>query len=250
MEVGSPVKDNLFRHSLPRGTEGPFRKGVMSDRPSKATSLLSFHCPSQNDIVSFQSPTRDHLGGSWQNLGPPPNHHLKYQLSSSWDQLNTYESYAGHQQPFYQECSCCCSTASQCAQVEGQPQFFPQSPTGIIQGGDQSYVFQLPSQPIPIEDPYYCLVSPQPNNNESFFSPNSPTEPVPDLFSTSTQGVHPPESLIVHTLRKPRGDKGVRSEEVHSHSQQRDSIIGTKGLLNGPGQNNCFLNSAVQVSHV
>lgn len=30
----------------------------------------------------------------------------------------------------------------------------------------------------------------------------------------------------------------------------RDSVAftSTKGLLNGPGQNNCFLNSAVQVS--
>lgn len=27
----------------------------------------------------------------------------------------------------------------------------------------------------------------------------------------------------------------------------RDSMAYTKGLLNGPGQNNCFLNSAVQV---
>lgn len=29
----------------------------------------------------------------------------------------------------------------------------------------------------------------------------------------------------------------------------RSSIVSTKGLLNGPGQNNCFLNCAVQVSH-
>lgn len=28
----------------------------------------------------------------------------------------------------------------------------------------------------------------------------------------------------------------------------RSSIVSTKGLLNGPGQNNCFLNCAVQVS--
>lgn len=31
-------------------------------------------------------------------------------------------------------------------------------------------------------------------------------------------------------------------------SPSRDSVAFTKGLLNGPGQNNCFLNSAVQVS--
>lgn len=36
----------------------------------------------------------------------------------------------------------------------------------------------------------------------------------------------------------------------HGHQASRDSgqFTNTKGLLNGPGQNNCFLNSAVQVS--
>jgi len=36
---------------------------------------------------------------------------------------------------------------------------------------------------------------------------------------------------------------------VHGHQNSRDSgqFTNTKGLLNGPGQNNCFLNSAVQV---
>ena len=35
----------------------------------------------------------------------------------------------------------------------------------------------------------------------------------------------------------------------HGHQTSRDSgqFTNTKGLLNGPGQNNCFLNSAVQV---
>ncbi|KAL0280887.1 UNVERIFIED_CONTAM: hypothetical protein PYX00_002051 [Menopon gallinae] len=35
----------------------------------------------------------------------------------------------------------------------------------------------------------------------------------------------------------------------HGHQASRDSgqFTNTKGLLNGPGQNNCFLNSAVQV---
>jgi hypothetical protein len=31
-------------------------------------------------------------------------------------------------------------------------------------------------------------------------------------------------------------------------SRESVSFTSTKGLLNGPGQNNCFLNSAVQVS--
>ncbi|KYM95243.1 hypothetical protein ALC62_14154 [Cyphomyrmex costatus] len=31
------------------------------------------------------------------------------------------------------------------------------------------------------------------------------------------------------------------------HREHNSSFTSTKGLLNGPGQNNCFLNSAVQV---
>ncbi|OXU27305.1 hypothetical protein TSAR_003189 [Trichomalopsis sarcophagae] len=37
---------------------------------------------------------------------------------------------------------------------------------------------------------------------------------------------------------------------LHERQQQVDqnaSFTSTKGLLNGPGQNNCFLNSAVQI---
>lgn len=36
----------------------------------------------------------------------------------------------------------------------------------------------------------------------------------------------------------------------HQHTPSRDSLAFSKGLLNGPGQNNCFLNSAVQVSAI
>lgn len=35
---------------------------------------------------------------------------------------------------------------------------------------------------------------------------------------------------------------------VNATQMCRSSIVSTKGLLNGPGQNNCFLNCAVQVS--
>ena len=31
-------------------------------------------------------------------------------------------------------------------------------------------------------------------------------------------------------------------------SSSQNQLLDTKGLLNGPGQNNCFLNCAVQVS--
>ena len=46
-----------------------------------------------------------------------------------------------------------------------------------------------------------------------------------------------------------------QSERHHLQGGQKllakdhnSSVTSTKGLLNGPGQNNCFLNSAVQVS--
>lgn len=45
------------------------------------------------------------------------------------------------------------------------------------------------------------------------------------------------------------GASAAAAAAVHHHQTSRDSgqFTNTKGLLNGPGQNNCFLNSAVQV---
>ena len=45
-------------------------------------------------------------------------------------------------------------------------------------------------------------------------------------------------------------DKGNNYCHLANMPPSRDSVAftSTKGLLNGPGQNNCFLNSAVQVS--
>lgn len=40
----------------------------------------------------------------------------------------------------------------------------------------------------------------------------------------------------------------VQSCQKSPHREHNSSFTSTKGLLNGPGQNNCFLNSAVQVS--
>lgn len=40
----------------------------------------------------------------------------------------------------------------------------------------------------------------------------------------------------------------TRSQFAATTQLLRSSIVSTKGLLNGPGQNNCFLNCAVQVS--
>lgn len=66
-----------------------------------------------------------------------------------------------------------------------------------------------------------------------------------------------PEALLTHTLRParhvthegPSDDPGPRGEQaVIDLASPRDSVAGAKGLLNAPGQNNCFLNSAVQVS--
>ncbi|KAK7085341.1 hypothetical protein SK128_017325 [Halocaridina rubra] len=89
---------------------------------------------------------------------------------------------------------------------------------------------------------------------------------------------HGPDALLTHTLRPshrhnaslPRSlgpqvgqeitpsprlskgedeeDPGSRHVEVNDLASPRDSVAGAKGLLNAPGQNNCFLNSAVQYS--
>lgn len=39
----------------------------------------------------------------------------------------------------------------------------------------------------------------------------------------------------------------VQGCQKSPRQEQNSSFTSTKGLLNGPGQNNCFLNSAVQV---
>ncbi|XP_037793940.1 uncharacterized protein LOC119589398 [Penaeus monodon] len=70
-----------------------------------------------------------------------------------------------------------------------------------------------------------------------------------------------PDALLTHTLRparhevtSPRGqaledDPASRDPGVLDLASPRDSVAGAKGLLNAPGQNNCFLNSAVQNYH-
>ena len=75
-------------------------------------------------------------------------------------------------------------------------------------------------------------------------------------YSSETVKITSPEALITHTLSRPskrRHQKETLSHEINSSptgdlSSPRDSVAGAKGLLNEPGQNNCFLNSAVQVS--
>ncbi|XP_063887718.1 protein piccolo-like [Scylla paramamosain] len=64
------------------------------------------------------------------------------------------------------------------------------------------------------------------------------------------------DALLTHTLRPSRHEAGtpartapsrdVVDEGVGEVVSPRDSVAGAKGLLNAPGQNNCFLNSAVQ----
>lgn len=68
------------------------------------------------------------------------------------------------------------------------------------------------------------------------------------------------DALLTHTLRPSRHEaaaaraaaaaarEGGVEDGVAEMASPRDSVAGAKGLLNAPGQNNCFLNSAVQVS--
>lgn len=42
----------------------------------------------------------------------------------------------------------------------------------------------------------------------------------------------------------------VQGCQKSPHQEHNSSFTSTKGLLNGPGQNNCFLNSAVQVRDI
>lgn len=62
--------------------------------------------------------------------------------------------------------------------------------------------------------------------------------------------LHPKQSFsLVWNLTKLSISIMVYTRSQYSANQLlRSSIVSTKGLLNGPGQNNCFLNCAVQVS--
>ena len=61
------------------------------------------------------------------------------------------------------------------------------------------------------------------------------------MSNLTTHQIHPELEHLAATMPPM-----ISSENVRSHS--RMSISHAKGLLNKPGQNNCFLNSAVQVS--
>lgn len=75
------------------------------------------------------------------------------------------------------------------------------------------------------------------------------------------------EAAIYDVKIWQRNNKKMTVGTIHSHQKQQQHqrhffaapstavnqqyhLMDTKGLLNGPGQNNCFLNCAVQVSHI
>lgn len=69
-------------------------------------------------------------------------------------------------------------------------------------------------------------------------------KPAADL-SALTVSRHPELEHLARSM--PAFDCSSNSITPTIRSQSRMSISHTKGLLNKPGQNNCFLNSAVQV---
>lgn len=102
---------------------------------------------------------------------------------------------------------------------------------------------------------------------------DTPRVPLPHLRASwdhlgpswgDAPGGDPPrgvDALLTHTLRPARHEASATAraaaaaaardgvdEGVVEVVSPRDSVAGAKGLLNAPGQNNCFLNSAVQVS--
>ena len=58
-----------------------------------------------------------------------------------------------------------------------------------------------------------------------------------------------PVTMATTLPRESYGNQPHQTSE-HQHSPHHQIFApNTKGLLNAPGQNNCFLNSAVQVSY-
>lgn len=65
--------------------------------------------------------------------------------------------------------------------------------------------------------------------------------------SKMTVGTTLPSHLAASNMARPMM-KNFPMNFFSSPPNQTHQLTDTKGLLNGPGQNNCFLNCAVQVS--
>ncbi|KAK4012847.1 hypothetical protein OUZ56_025101 [Daphnia magna] len=60
-----------------------------------------------------------------------------------------------------------------------------------------------------------------------------------------------PSPVTMATLSREYGQTSEHQQvRVTEHSPHQIFAPNTKGLLNAPGQNNCFLNSAVQSGHL
>ncbi|KAK2582813.1 hypothetical protein KPH14_008900 [Odynerus spinipes] len=57
-------------------------------------------------------------------------------------------------------------------------------------------------------------------------------------------------STQYHQVHESRAIAQSQVEQKSPHRDHNTSFTSTKGLLNGPGQNNCFLNSAVQIQKI
>lgn len=113
---------------------------------------------------------------------------------------------------------------------------YPLSPDGYPQSPQFSFL-QSPHEPQPTTDSSPVFTYPEPPN----------------------EGNRSVDNLLMHTLgRGPKKKKSFWNSSIFSSGNNkvavsddlispRDSMSGAKGLLNEPGQNNCFLNSAVQV---
>lgn len=196
-----------FGHSLPRNVGSSFAsENFQSFRQTKTSSLSSFHHGNRR-TMHHQYSDKEILGGSWQHLVEDLPEAKRFQLSSSWDQLNTFR----HNEP---------------EESVEHLNFYNETHSPSSYSANFSSSFDYPPDPF-----------------ESSEMPPS-TDPIAHQDIHSQE--HSPEQLITHTLARPGRFKNFKPHNIfHSH---RDSIITTKGLLNAPGQNNCFLNSAVQVS--
>lgn len=58
------------------------------------------------------------------------------------------------------------------------------------------------------------------------------------------------QSTQCHQIHGSQSNRQIQSSQKSSSNDHNTSFTSTKGLLNGPGQNNCFLNSAVQVRQI
>uniref|UniRef100_A0A6A7FWK1 Inactive ubiquitin carboxyl-terminal hydrolase 54 n=1 Tax=Hirondellea gigas TaxID=1518452 RepID=A0A6A7FWK1_9CRUS len=245
-EVQSPVYDSHTVMSSSYGNQNYFSFDTNQNIPYENSQNVIYGTTKYNAISSSEIPTS--LGVSIPTSPGfifPQSPNIISQspsiLSASPGVLPHSPQFSFLQNPSIQSPSIQ-SPSIQSPSIQG-----PSIQSPSIQGPSiQSPSIQSPSIQSPIA----------PSNQETPSAFPFPTDPAPQSNGIGKSI----EALLSHTLGRGPKKKGFWNSSIFGSSlssnkvplndhfaSPRDSMAGAKGLLNAPGQNNCFLNSAVQV---